>query len=174
MEVNFVRGDIQVSRCQTILLPVSCDGEVEKFYRPIMRRYPLMEKQMLRFLRDGSLQMGKFWLYRHSPKRYVLVCPTRECASDDVELEYIKTALEKLRACYEGRGITSIAVPLLADSDTCIRLRADILATLDIHVELYVENIPLSTSLLPLVEKLTGALSQEDIDNMRRLLCFED
>lgn len=47
------------------------------------------------------------------------------------------------------------------------------LAKCDIAVEIYTEYIPRSQTLVPLLERLCGKFTDEEIYNIKKKLCFE-
>lgn len=174
MEICFKKGDIQVTRMQTLVLPIFGDGTlVDETYKPILRRYPVMAAKMRELCKSGTLSVGKLWIYRHHQGRYVLVFPLRESPDSAESIDIIRVGLEKIRESYEARGITSLAIPLLSTQDGLLELEKDILSEIDIPVDIYLENIPLSTTLPPLVSKLCGQLNEEEIRSIRENLCFE-
>lgn len=174
MYLEYVSGDLQVSTRQTVVLPVSSDGKVEgDYYRPLLRRYPLMAKRMETFCRQGMLQPGKLWLYRHSSNRNVLVLPTREAFGERLDVWGVSTALRKVFDSYVERGITSLAIPRLSDDREMQGGFEVILESMDIPVDVYRELAPLSRKVFSFVHELCEPLSEEQEREIREKICFE-
>ncbi len=174
MYLEFVSGDLQVSIRQTVVLPVSGDGKVEDdYYRPLLRRYPIMAARMETFCRQGVLKPGKLWLYRHSAFRNILVLPTCEVPGKDLDVCGVSTALRKVFDSYAERGITSLAIPRLSDDREVQAGFEVILESMDIPVDVYCELAPLSQKIFSFIHELCEPLSEEQEREIREKICFE-
>lgn len=76
------------------------------------RLYPEMFKEYQRFCENGSLEIGKLWIYK-SANKWILNFPTKTTWRSKSKLEYIEAGLKKFVATYQERGIESIAFPQL-------------------------------------------------------------
>lgn len=174
MYLEYVSGDLQVSRRQTVVLPVCSDGKVEgDCYRPLLRRYPLMAERMKCFCHEGALKPGKLWLYRHSPIRNVLVLPTCEVSGQGVDVYGVSLALRKVFDSYAERGITSLAIPCLSDDRDAQAGFEVILEAMDIPVDVYRELVPLSRKVFSFIDELCVPLSEAQEREVMEKICFE-
>nr|WP_297934962.1 hypothetical protein [uncultured Lachnoclostridium sp.] len=173
--IQLRQGDIQVSDKQTLVLPVSCDGRVENvFFRPILLRYPYMWTKFLNICSKGLMVKGKLWLYRHTPNRYVLAFPVRDNILNDYSLEYVQEGLQKFLSTYQEKEITSCAFPILGRAQGVEKLMCEYLSKCDIPLEIYSKNIPLSSTIIPAVEKLCGKLDVAKEIEIKKKICFEE
>lgn len=76
-----------------------------------------MFDQYFHHCRAGLIDIGNLWLYKlpadAREQRWVLNFPTKRHWKYPFKVEYLETGLEKSIATYQGKGITSIAIPLL-------------------------------------------------------------
>ena len=113
--MRVLRGNIFASTCECLVNTVNCDGFMGKGIALEMSiRYPGIEEPYKRFCADGSIDIGKLWIY--NPKdgsQCVLNFPTKRHFRNPSKTEYLEAGLAKFRATYREKGITSIAFPLL-------------------------------------------------------------
>lgn len=174
--IFYKTGDIQFSTCQTIIVPVNCDGTMNEGIASIFRRrYPSMFARYRWICEQQLLVPGKLWIYNTSKKRKILSFPVK--FQDSNTYNFIEQGLSKFLETYQEKGITSVAFPLFTAKDgtkqDILGLMAYYLSKCDIAVEIYTEHIPRSMTLIPLLERLCGQLTEEDIYNIKKNLCFE-
>ena len=174
--IFYETGDIQFSTCQTIVVPVTCDGTMDERISSIFRRrYPSMFARYRWICEQQLLVPGKLWIYNTPKKRKILCFPVM--GQDDLSFKAIEQGLAKFLETYQEKGITSVAFPLFtaknATEQDMVGLMSYYLAKCDIAVEVYTVHISRSQTLIPLLERLCGQLSQEDINNIRKKICFE-
>ena len=119
---------------QTIVNTVNCVGVMGKGIALAYKLfYPDMFPLYERFCLDGSLTIGKLWLYRPDTPNlaWVLNFPTKKDWKDPSKMEYIELGLKKFLDTYEEKGITSIAFPMLGTANG--GLRTDEVLDLMIH-----------------------------------------
>ena len=115
--VDFRRGNLFTSKCQTLVNTVNCEGVMGAGIALEFRyRYPSTYERYRRICADRQLTIGKLWL--DSPAgvddgRKVLCFPTKDRWKQPSRIEYLERGLEKFQATYRQRGIMSVAFPLL-------------------------------------------------------------
>lgn len=169
-------GDIQFSTCQTIVVPVNCDGTMFNGIASIFRRrYPNMFARYKWICEQGLLAPGKLWLYNTPSKGKILIFPVGHQGEESCSI--MEQGLAKFLATYQEKGITSVAFPLFkpkdAEEQKVLGLMSYYLAKCDIAVDIYTEHIPRSQTLIPLLERLCGKFTEEEIYNIKKKLCFE-
>ena len=74
--IFYETGDIQFSTCQTIVVPVNCEGTMDEGIASIFRRrYPYMFERYKWICEQGLLAPGKLWIYNSPSKRKILIFP---------------------------------------------------------------------------------------------------
>ncbi len=74
--------------------------------------YPEMFKQYKGFCEDGSLTVGKLWLYKTSHK-WILNFPTKKHWRNKSRLEYIEAGLQKFASTYDRKSLLQVSFPML-------------------------------------------------------------
>lgn len=171
--IFFRTGDIQFSTCQTIVVPVSCDGTMEKgIAASFRRRYPSMYARYRWICEQHLLSPGKLWIHTTPTKRKILCFPI-----DTSDCSCVEKGLEKFLGTYQEKGIASVAFPLFTfppmEEHEILGMMSYYLSKCDIGVEIYTGYIPRSTTLIPLLERICGKLSDEDMYKVKKNLCFE-
>lgn len=174
--IFYETGDIQFSTCQTIVVPVNCEGTMDEGIASIFRRrYPYMFERYKWICEQGLLAPGKLWIYNSPSKHKILIFPVLQHGEE--RYRYMELGLAKFLATYQEKGITSVAFPLFNPTGTkekdVLGLMSYYLAKCDIAVEIYTEYIPRSQTLVPLLERLCGKFTEEEIYNIKKKLCFE-
>ena len=138
-----IRGNIFRSSCQTLVNTVNCVGVMGTGLAFECRlRYPVMFQQYAQLCADKKLDVGRLWIYKED-SRWVLNFPTKRDWKHPSKLEYLHLGLQKFMATYQGRGITSIAFPLLGaqnggiDPVVALDLMQSYLKHCTIPVEIY-------------------------------------
>lgn len=113
--IFYETGDIQFSTCQTIVVPVNCEGTMDEGIASIFRRrYPYMFERYKWICEQGLLAPGKLWIYNSPSKRKVLIFPVLQHGEE--RYRYMELGLAKFLATYQEKGITSVAFPLVCSA----------------------------------------------------------
>lgn len=129
--------------------------------------YPEMFKQYKGFCEDGSLTVGKLWLYKTSHK-WILNFPTKKHWRNKSRLEYIEAGLRKFADSYDRKSLLQVSFPMLGcgngdlDWDDVRPLMEQYLRPLPIDV--YIHQVPRSKNFVP---------EHKDIEAMKRWLHSE-
>ena len=174
--IFYTTGDIQFCTCQTVVVPVNCDGSMEDDIDSIFRRrYPFMFSRYQYFCKEELLAPGKLWIYSTPTKRKILCFPVG--LHDKASYGCVEQGLAKFLESYQEKGITSAAFPLFNVPDTSAQdvlgLMSAYLSKCDIPIDIYTEHIPRSITLVPLLEKLCGNLTESEIYDIKKKLCFD-
>lgn len=111
--LRYTAENLFVSPAQTLVNTINTVGVMGKgIALEFKRRYPSMFERYRGFCNDGSLTIGKLYLYK-SPNKWVLNFPTKKHWRGPSKIEWIETGLQHFAETYESRGITSIAFPQL-------------------------------------------------------------
>lgn len=114
MSITIVTGNIFTTPCRVIVNPVNCVGVMGAGLALECRlRFPDMFKRYQQLCQDDLLKVGKLWLAKPNPERWVLNFPTKTDWKAPSKKEYIELGLAKFAATYQSIGIESIAFPLL-------------------------------------------------------------
>lgn len=115
MAIKHIRGNIFNSKCQTIVNTVNCVGVMGKGIALVYKlRYPNMFKEYKEHCKNRLLTTGSLWLYtRQENAPWILNFPTKFHWKYPSKIEWIEQGLKKFIDTYEGKGITSVAFPLL-------------------------------------------------------------
>lgn len=109
----YVEQDIFQSPAQVIVNTVNTVGVMGKgIAKRFKDIYPEMYKEYRIYCEDGSLDIGKLWIYKTDGK-WILNFPTKKHWRNPSKVEYIEEGLKKFVETYEQRGITSISFPQL-------------------------------------------------------------
>lgn len=143
--ISIRKGSIFDSKMQTIVRLISCDGaENGNIDRDYYQRYPYMQDEHKIYCENKRIAVGYLWLYRGEPlKPWVLNFPIRNDSSDDNEYENLKTGLQKFIDTYQGKGINSIAFPLISEDEKGLKgeevknIMLSYLSKCEIPVEIY-------------------------------------
>lgn len=144
--VSIIYGNIFNTKAQTIVNTVNCVGVMGKGIALVFKlRYPQMFDIYKQYCAAHLLDIGKLWLYKgESNAPWVLNFPTKTHWKLSSEYEYIERGLQKFVETYEGKGISSIAFPLLGanngglDKDKVVEIMTRYLKKCNIPVEIYV------------------------------------
>lgn len=111
--LKYVSSSLFESPAQTLVNAVNTVGIMGKgIAAEFKQRYPGMFERYARYCKDGSLDIGKLYLYR-TPNKLVLNFPTKKHWKQPSKLEYIEAGLRKFVDTYEAHGIASISFPQL-------------------------------------------------------------
>lgn len=158
MSVKFIKGNLLDSQSQTLVCPVNCVGVMDEgLALSFKQAYPGIFERYRYYCDKSLLRPGMLWLY-NAWRHKVLCFPTRHddsaSKSDNNEFECVESGLAKFCATYKDKGITSVAFPLLGFVDggrlwesTSMDLLESYLHTVDIPVEIYVENLTIPQDL---------------------------
>ena len=142
-ELRIISGNIFTSKCQTIVNTVNCVGVMGAGIALECRlRYPAMYQQYSTLCNDRKINIGTLWIYK-APDRWILNFPTKEHWKYPTKEEYLHTGLRKFMDTYEGRGVESIAFPVLGaqngglEATRSIDIMESYLRDCSIPVEIY-------------------------------------
>lgn len=154
MSIRFIKGDIFSSQWQTLVNPVNCVGVMGKgLALRFKQTYPDMYKKYKYYCDKKCLSPGLLWLYNCPDGKRVLCFPTKIDWRNPTKAEWIEEGLVKFCQTYKSKHITSAAFPLLGAGCGGLKetVSADMLikhlSNVDIPIEIYVNNIPLSDKL---------------------------
>ncbi len=114
MPVDIIKGNLFSSGAQTLVNTVNCMGVMGAGVALEFRlRYPHMFNKYVEMCEEGSLSIGKLWIYKASQDKWVLNFPTKNDWKLPSKMEYLEQGLQKFVDTYNGKGIESVAFPLL-------------------------------------------------------------
>ena len=115
MAIKHFSGNIFNSKCQTIVNTVNCVGVMGKGIALVHKlRYPQMYLEYKEHCKNKLIKTGSLWLYtKQENAPWILNFPTKFHWKYPSKIEWIELGLQKFVETYEGKGITSIAFPLL-------------------------------------------------------------
>jgi O-acetyl-ADP-ribose deacetylase (regulator of RNase III)/uncharacterized protein YwgA len=142
--VKVQTGDMFTSKAQTLINTVNCVGVMGKgIALEFKNRYPEMFADYAARCERGGVKLGKPYLFKVSPNRWILNFPTKDHWRSLSRIEDIENGLDYLLAHYKQWGITSIAVPPLGSGHGGLEWRIvgpilhRYLERMEIPVELY-------------------------------------
>jgi O-acetyl-ADP-ribose deacetylase (regulator of RNase III) len=111
--LKYVSSNLFDSPAQTLVNTVNVVGVMGKgIAAEFKRRYPGMFRRYAEHCKNGSLDIGKLYLYRTANK-LILNFPTKKHWRHPSRLEYIEAGLKKFVDTYAAHGIVSISFPQL-------------------------------------------------------------
>ena len=116
--IEFKKGNIFSTQCDVIVNTVNCVGVMGAGIALEFKiRFPEMFKKYKEFCDNGSLDIGKLWIYSISNKKFgfnrILSFPTKKDWKNPSKEEFIIEGLKKFTQCYKQKNIYSIAFPYL-------------------------------------------------------------
>jgi O-acetyl-ADP-ribose deacetylase (regulator of RNase III) len=150
--ITIKKGNIFTTECQTIVNTVNCVGVMGAgIAYEFMLRYPAMFEKYQAFCRDGLIDIGSLWVYKHDTSEQaeqqavtrVLNFPTKRHWKDPSKIAYLEAGLSKFISTYQQKGITSVAFPLLGASkgglneSSVLAIMQQYLAACDIPIEIW-------------------------------------
>lgn len=148
MSIQQIDGNIFNSKCQTIVNPVNCVGVMGGGIATVYKlRYPEMYKEYKALCDSQELTPGTLLLYNKQDNApWLLNFATKQHWENPSKLEWIEAGLQEFVNTYKGKGITSVAFPLLGthlgglDTAAIQQLMDTYLSQCDINVEIYTYN----------------------------------
>ena len=201
--MEIIKGNIFTTKCQTIVNAVNCVGVMGAGLAFEFRlRYPEMFTKYKELTEKNLLNIGSLWIYKVNNERWILNFPTKFHWKYPSKIEYIEKGLQKFVDTYKGRGITSIAFPLLGASNgglnenQVLEVMNEYLQPVDIPVEIYKydtyayddlylefkklfslideSSLAKQTGLrIDIVRKLKKALNENGINSLSKLLTIQ-
>ena len=139
--------------------------------------------------KNKLIGIGKLWLYKEEENApWVLNFPTKFHWKYPSKIEYIEKGLAKFLETYKGKGITSIAFPLLGthngglDRKEVLTLMGKYLGKCDIPIEIYeydplapddlFETFKTKWNAIPEINKksVTGIRTQNQIETLNKAI----
>lgn len=109
----YVKMDIFESPAQVLVNTVNTVGVMGKgIAKQYKKLYPNMFKEYQYFCENGTLSIGKLWLYK-SENKWILNFPTKKHWRNKSKIQYIEEGLQKFVSSFEEKGIRSISFPAL-------------------------------------------------------------
>lgn len=149
--LTYLRGDLLSSPAQVLVNTVNTVGVMGKGIAfQFKNKYPNMFIAYREACEKHLLDVGKLYLWK-SPKKWVLMFPTKKHWRNPSKLEYIESGLEKLVKNYERLGIESIAFPKLGCGNGNLKwsevkpLMEKYLKPLPIRIYIYIDNYIINT-----------------------------
>jgi O-acetyl-ADP-ribose deacetylase (regulator of RNase III) len=113
MPIHYLRGDLFLSRAQTLAHGVNCRGRMGAGIAvEFRRRAPEMFQEYRRRCHHQLLRPGDLFLWT-STTPWILNMATQAASGGAVE-GYLEQCLRRLAAEYDDLGITSLAMPRIA------------------------------------------------------------
>ena len=113
MTVFFLKGDLFLSRAQTLAHGVNCRGRMGAGIAVEFRRwFPAMYKEYRRRCHKDILKPGEFFLWKED-EPWVLNLAT-QADTGGANLSFVREVLTTVAARYVNEGITSLAMPRIA------------------------------------------------------------
>ncbi|HHF3787808.1 TPA: macro domain-containing protein [Haemophilus influenzae] len=146
--IEFKKGNIFSTQCDVIVNAVNCVGVMGAGIALEFKiRFPEMFKKYKEFCENGSLDIGKLWIYSISKKKFgfsrILIFPTKKDWKKPSKEEFIIEGLEKFIQCYKNKNISSIAFPYLGtgkggiSKEIILRIMNRYLYDLPIKIEIW-------------------------------------
>ena len=111
--ITYVKGDLFESPAKVLVNTVNTVGVMGKGIAKTFKEvYPEMFREYQGFCRDGSLTVGKLWLYK-TPHKWILNFPTKQHWRGKSRLEYIEAGLDKFAATYDRKLLLQVSFPML-------------------------------------------------------------
>lgn len=111
--LKYVSSNLFDSPAQTLVNTVNVVGVMGKgIAAEFKQRYPDMFRRYAEHCKNGSLDIGKLYLYRTANK-LILNFPTKKHWRHPSKLEYIEAGLKKFVDTYAAHGIVSTSFPQL-------------------------------------------------------------
>lgn len=168
--ITYVDGDLFTSPAKVLVNTVNTVGVMGKGIAYDFKRiYPEMFKLYQDFCENGTLEIGKLWLYK-TPHKWILNFPTKTHWRGKSKVEYIEAGLKDFVDIYVSKGIESVSFPMLGcgngglDWDSQVRpLMENYLKSLpiDVRIHLYGAKFLPSTDNSKIMESNRGLLSTE-------------
>ncbi len=112
--LTYVIGNLFESPAHTLVNTVNTVGVMGKgIAKDFKTIYPEMFKEYQHLCESKQLTIGKLWLYKKAPVKWILNFPTKTTWKKPSRIEYIEKGLQAFVKGYENKGITSIAFPAL-------------------------------------------------------------
>lgn len=109
----YVNSNLFDSPAQVLVNTVNTVGVMGKgIALQFKKLYPDMFTHYQKFCENGSLTVGKLYIYKTSSK-WILNFPTKKSWRNKSKIEYIEAGLKKFVETYRERGIESISFPQL-------------------------------------------------------------
>jgi len=117
MSVERVRGDIFLTRAQTVAIGIDSAGRLgtSALFTALHDRYPVFVSECRKQGRAGTLRPGTVWIWREAVP-WVAGLVVRDTPQGATRLRYVEAAMLALYRNREQEGLLSLAVMRLGDS----------------------------------------------------------
>lgn len=145
MAIEYIRGNIFNTKCQTVVNTVNCVGVMGKGIAQVYKlRHPLMFDEYKEHCKNKLIKPGVLWLFNKQKNApWILNFPTKIHWKYPSKIEWIESGLKKFVETYETKEIKSIAFPLLGthngglDTQEVKSLMDKYLSKCSIDIEIY-------------------------------------
>lgn len=111
MSLTFVRGDIFLTRCQTIMLGLSANGQLDasELHRALYDRYPVFVSDYRRRARGAALIPGTIWVWREA-RPWICAAILRETPHGTLRPRFVESVMLKLVQASSAEGLGNLAL----------------------------------------------------------------
>ncbi|NJL93424.1 MAG: hypothetical protein HC915_06695 [Anaerolineae bacterium] len=141
-----IRGDVRLTRCQSLLLGVNARGRIEVNALETLLRddQPVFFSEYRRLARAGKLRSGQHWVFREATP-WLIAGVVRESAGGITRQRYIESIVLSLLRYWQDEQLTSLAIAPLCDEPEWEAVRGllvDQLSALPLPVIVYTSFSP--------------------------------
>lgn len=112
--ITYVTGSLFTSPAQVLVNTVNTEGVMGKgIALQFKRTFPEMFAEYQRLCENRGIRVGKLWLYKGSPNKWILNFPTKRGWRQPSQLDFIEAGLQKFVEEFDQLKIYSIAFPAL-------------------------------------------------------------
>ena len=111
MSLAVVRGDIFLTRCQTVVLGLSANGQLDasELHRALYDRYPVFVSDYRKRGRAAALVPGTIWVWREA-RPWICAAIIRDTPHGTLRLRFVESAMLKLSQTWPAEGLGSLAL----------------------------------------------------------------
>ncbi len=111
LSLTLVRGDIFLTRCQTIVLGLSANGQLDasEFHRALNDRYPVFVSDYRRRARADALIPGAIWIWSEA-RPWICAAILRETPHGTLRLRFVESVMLKLVQAWSTERLGSLAL----------------------------------------------------------------
>lgn len=112
--ITYVTGSLFTSPAQVLVNTVNTEGVMGKgIALQFKRAFPEMFAEYQKLCESGEIAIGKLWLFKGSPNKWILNFPTKRFWRQPSRIEYLTAGLTKFVEEFDQLKIYSIAFPAL-------------------------------------------------------------
>lgn len=157
----YVDSNLFDSPAQVLVNTVNTVGVMGKgIALKFKKLYPEMFQSYQRFCENGSLTVGKLYLYK-TPGKWILNFPTKKNWRNNSKLAYIEAGLQKFVETYQQKGIESISFPQLGTGNGGLDWESEVRPLM----EEYLRKLPIKVY----IHIYTGWEKQPEYQNIKEM-----